>query len=769
MNPHAFLTGLIALLLVLTPARADDAARAELESVLGAMSRAVLAGDKDAYLEHVSHRDPWFAMEQEHWADQLEKAKPTLFTLTIGDGPTTFQTTVAEFPLMVAWRIETGPKTSWGAGGEERWVRFPTVTFRKYGDRWQFCGEKWEYKRGPNLIVRYLPGSEGVVEDVLKAFPIAKAHDDEFFGIQNDKPQVIQLYQSMDHLKATVYLNMPDHILGGWNEPGESIKFMHNYTSGDGWKYAFAHEYGHVATWELGENAVGIPWWVAEGAAELAAQTFRPEHWRNGDREIRRLHKEGKLPSFAQLADYLTTEPPLKGLAYTQGHHMLSFIDTTWGKEGRNRWLREVAAGRSLDEACRAVMEIDFATLDQRWRATLDGPAEPERVPDPATIEVKPVRPAPVGAAPAGEPADPAVRAGVEAALKALEAAVAARDEKAFLAGNDTGDPVFAMEQKNWFADVLRTAPERFEIALEGEPVLRADGSAAAKVRTTWQMPGAKERFVSLPTRFARSGSGWLYAGEDWRVKERDNVRVLYMGSGLDEVAEKVIDLLPDIRRHVHEGFELSEHKPITERLQEVKLYPTMKHLQYSIYPSYEDGLGGWNEPGESIKLLTRAGSSAGYLKTLLAHEYGHVASFELGPRANDMAWWILEGVAELAAAEYTGSGRQVDRMVRRWKDTGNLIEWHRLADFRGEATNHSGHVYNQGHHMLAYITKTFGRTKRNDWMRAMATGASLDDATRRVLGLSFDELDADWRASIDEPAAAKAAPEPVGATQHQE
>jgi hypothetical protein len=325
------------------------------------------------------------------------------------------------------------------------------------------------------------------------------------------------------------------------------------------------------------------------------------------------------------------------------------------------------------------------------------------------------------------------------------------------------------MEQTNWFKDIGRSPPERLAFTLDDDPELSADGkSATAKVRTTWRMPKAGERFVSLPTKFVKSEGAWLYAGEDWKVKEGGSVRVLYIGSGLEDVAAKVIEILPDIRSHVHEGFELTENKHITERIQEVKLYPTMKHLQYSIYPSYKDALGGWNEPGESIKILARAGTPPSALKILLSHEYGHVATFELGPKANDMPWWILEGVAELASANYTtGNSRGAIRRVKRWKDDGDLIEWHRLADFRGEATEHAAHVYTQGHHMLYYISDRFGRTRRNDWMRAMATGDTLDGATQKVLGLSFEQLDKDWLASIDAPS--EKAPEPVGATAHEE
>jgi hypothetical protein len=51
-----------------------------------------------------------------------------------------------------------------------------------------------------------------------------------------------------------------------------------------------------------------------------------------------------------------------------------------------------------------------------------------------------------------------------------------------------------------------------------------------------------------------------------------------------------------------------------------------------------------------------------------------------------------------------------------------------------------------QGHVFLIYIDETYGQDLRNQWVSAMA-GQSLDEASRTVLGKSFDDLNADWLA----------------------
>jgi Peptidase MA superfamily len=368
-----------------------------------------------------------------------------------------------------------------------------------------------------------------------------------------------------------------------------------------------------------------------------------------------------------------------------------------------------------------------------------------------ASAPPPPVAPPTPPAAPA---APGAAHQQVESLLREMAAAVNNADQDRFLACVLQSDPIFAMEQRNWAKDLGRKRPEKFEARLadeESDLTPGADGAVAAKVTMVWQMPDQRERTLTIPCRFVRASKGYLFAGEDWHVMEAPGVRV-YFFEGAEGPAKAVADVLPDVRKHTEKLFELGNDTNLTQRVQEVKLYLSMKHLQESIYLSYTDGLSGWNEPGESIKVLAGRRGNPGMMRVLLGHEYGHVATFELGPQANDMPWWILEGVAELSAEHYSKDGKHVDLTVRNWAENDKLVPWDKLADFRGEALKHQDHVYTQGHHMVSYITERFGDTKRNDWMRTMANGASMEDATKQVLGLTFAQLDAQWRDSLTAP-----------------
>lgn len=364
-------------------------------------------------------------------------------------------------------------------------------------------------------------------------------------------------------------------------------------------------------------------------------------------------------------------------------------------------------------------------------------------------------------------------RAGVDRLLGAMARAVLASDADAYLRHVDSADPVFHREQVNWAADLKKHPVAEFSLAI-GEPGLTlSEGQARGELVMTWRMPAPPTadgeearapapRRVAWPARFVQSPEGWLYAGEAWNVHEAPGVKVLYE-DGLDEVAALVADLMPNVKSIVHEEFEVEPGAPLTSRVQQVKLYQSMARLQASIYLSYTDSLGGWNEPGESVKLLARPNTNRRSIENRLAHEYGHVATFEMGDRATDMPWWVAEGVANIMGRAVTGSG-DPSGAVKRWARAGTLAHWDDLARFDEKGRSLGRYVYSQGQHMVEFVTERFGRSRRNAWIRAMTRGSSLDQATREALGLSFAELDAQWRGALAEEIARDSSAEPAGA-----
>ncbi|HYE61110.1 MAG TPA: hypothetical protein VD997_03870 [Phycisphaerales bacterium] len=707
---------LLALLLTAATCLAQGDAGA-LNKLLERMTAAAQKADKEGFLACLDLSDPFFKQEQSAWCDDLVKNGVKDVRFSTKGGPTVTDDALTA-DLVINYTSNVGAATK---GTQASWP----ARFTKKNGKLLYAGEDWQELKGDNFRVLYWKGDEHAARLSLEAFPPAREHVNQGFNV-NPGFQQIKLFTSMDHLKATVYLNQPDPILMGWNEPGESIKFMHNYARDvKGWTAAYGHEYGHVATWEYGPGMKHAPWWVSEGVAELAAEDLIPRKREALERQIRRMAANGTLVKWDEIASYDNAAQPVKRMAYTQGHHMLGYISEKWGREGRTRWLKAMGAGKSLDQATIDVMGLCFADLDREWRGTLPHP-------DPTDDEIA------------------AAEEGIDATLAAMEQACLKGDAAAYMKNIYEGDREFVYEQKYFANDASKKPAHEIELTFS-DLTLRGD-VAEAKLTWTWKMAADKnQRTVSFDARFIREDRDgkpvWLYAGEVWQRKVAPGAVVMY-DDGLDQSGEEALKGFALVREHVETGFNM-RGKDLPNRTQKIKLYASMKHLQLSICLSYENGLGGWNEPNEPIKLLVRPGSRSGGLRNVIAHEYGHCATFELGPKANNMPWWILEGVADLAAEKYSGKGGQ---FIERQAKAGKLAPWDELADFETVKPQYQMYVYQQGHHMLGYISDRWGRDKRVAWLTSMANGKTLDEATREVLGRPFAQLDQEWRASLPQP-----------------
>jgi len=345
----------------------------------------------------------------------------------------------------------------------------------------------------------------------------------------------------------------------------------------------------------------------------------------------------------------------------------------------------------------------------------------------------------------------------VSEVVASMQSAIERLDSGAYMAQINPSDPVLATEHRAWFAE-LSVAPVenlRIEIDPNTEILLENNGSIIAPIVYTWQVPSEDNpRRYDMPARFAPIGTPhgqWHFIGRAWDIAITNTPGVrIYCDEEHADIANMASERVPVLRDAIAKDMGID---PNGGDLHEVvvKIYPKMRELQASIYPSYTAGISGWNEPGESIKILGRDKMKQDRLDPLLAHEIGHAVSFEYGPQINLAPWWTLEGIAEVAAGLFRDSWERKNQRIASLAQTNNLRDWNLLADFKGEAVNHGMHVYLQGWSMIDYIDRTFGKDARNAWFIQLGQGDTLDQASREVLGLPFDQLDTQWRASLQE------------------
>lgn len=352
-------------------------------------------------------------------------------------------------------------------------------------------------------------------------------------------------------------------------------------------------------------------------------------------------------------------------------------------------------------------------------------------------------------------PADAIESIRVNQVISAMESAIAKADIGAYMALVDPSDAVFATEQRAWITDLQSHPVDDVEITIAwSEPVrLQSDGSAIAPIEIAWHVEGEElDRHFAYQALFEPVGAvngQWIFAGRAWDIFDGDTPGVrVYSDYVHEELAYLCADRVEHLRDKIAEnmGFDYSQTEP---KEVVVKVYPDMSSLQASIYLSYTDRLSGWNEPGESIKILGRENYTTERLDPLLAHEIGHAVSFEFGPEINLAPWWTLEGIAEVASGLFRDSWESKNKRIVNLAKKDDLREWSLLSDFRGEANNHAMYVYLQGWSMIDYIDRIHTIEKRNLWFAQLGEGATLEEASVSVLGITFEQLDRKWNESL--------------------
>lgn len=319
------------------------------------------------------------------------------------------------------------------------------------------------------------------------------------------------------------------------------------------------------------------------------------------------------------------------------------------------------------------------------------------------------------------------------------------RDVIAFLGCCTPTDSATRTEHRYFANDFLSKPVSRIDIRVI-DLVARSGRVAEGTLSWRWayKVDGkevSREHFGYA--RFINTSDGWLYDGPLWeRLVERD-AQVWYL-RGYEPAARAAMSAFRTVKSSVEATLRAHPTGPHI-----IKLYRSPQELKFSISLSYNDDIDGWNEPGESIRLVTAKDKPESEFRSLIAHEYGHVCTFALGPTANDMPWWTLEGMAELAAEPFTKDGIEHVRSLREESAKGTLVPLADLASMDTIRPENFGKVYSQGRGVVRHVLTTYGPAKLDAWLRAMANGMSYSTACSSILGVTATELERRWRDSM--------------------
>ena len=331
----------------------------------------------------------------------------------------------------------------------------------------------------------------------------------------------------------------------------------------------------------------------------------------------------------------------------------------------------------------------------------------------------------------------------VRAVASSIERSVLERDEAKFLNTIDPKDETFLQEQKQWFHSLDRFPTHRFTLQLSNMTISKS--KAVANLSMTWSMEGGPgNQTVTYEAAFNEREGRWFFSGPNFQIMLGRQFIIHYYPQHRD-LANDVLERLDSVLRSVSEELDYYPKNRI-----HLKLYPNEDLLKSSISLAYNSGISGWTEPGESIKIVIRRSGGAEDMKPILAHEIAHSLMYEMVGGHGSIPWWLDEGVAKYASTPFQPSNiMKLNEIELKEQVSKNmLLNWSELADERSLPQEKYRMGYEQGWSFVSYVTGQFGRDARNSWLKAVGSD-DIEPATLQVLGMTFQELDVDWRSFI--------------------
>ncbi len=316
-----------------------------------------------------------------------------------------------------------------------------------------------------------------------------------------------------------------------------------------------------------------------------------------------------------------------------------------------------------------------------------------------------------------------------------MQQAIVTQDKSAYLELVDLSDPIFKVEHSRFIDDWLQNPVSQLEL----DVVLQGEEAESANGLLTWKYQNKDKDPItsSYRAKFVKLDGKWRYAGEFWLLLKAENIGVLFM-PGLNAQAQQVLELLPEITKHVASSLEFESQKPIT-----VKVYDSNETVTQSVGLSWTV-FGGWNEPDEAIKMTAHAGGAIS--SSLLAHEITHDYAFEhFG--SHSFPWWLDEGLAEFVASRYWTASKVNKKLntVSNWAIFTRLEPWENISDLNTTPTQLWDFVYVQGFAFVQYLSTIYGQGARNRWLIEISSGKNLTQAAQIAFGASFEQVNQDF------------------------
>ncbi len=226
---------------------------------------------------------------------------------------------------------------------------------------------------------------------------------------------------------------------------------------------------------------------------------------------------------------------------------------------------------------------------------------------------------------------------------------------------------------------------------------------------------------------------------QDWSTLSTMHFDI-YFPAGEDEFGKTAALMAEEIYYYLKDNLKY----PILSRIP-IVFYSSKTDFQATniIYPLLSEGVGGFTESLRN-RVAVPFDGSYNNLEKLLTHELTHayinaldsrIVSAVEHLRPTSFPFWFSEGLPE-----YLAIGSE--------DDYNNMFIMDMVVNDKSTSLDYSSgyYAYRLGESFLAYIAEVYGRDKVSEYFYTLRTMSNLEESTKRVFGMKFEELESRWK-----------------------
>jgi len=231
---------------------------------------------------------------------------------------------------------------------------------------------------------------------------------------------------------------------------------------------------------------------------------------------------------------------------------------------------------------------------------------------------------------------------------------------------------------------------------------------------------------------------------QQWKKKTSGPI-TLWWYSGDDRFAQDAIDTATRAATTLRKTFNVTGNRPIR-----ILLYASARDLRVALPPNSAEWIGGGASPDLGIihAAIAPGPSAASEIRRIIPHEMSHMIVYQasLNPY-NHPPLWLDEG---LAVHNQETPDVRFRPLLRDAADNGKLIPIRALNSPFPFSTDQALLSYAESESIVDFIISAYGSKYVGALVSAFKDELSYDQAVKKVLKESIDDLDKEWKASLN-------------------